>query len=143
MTKQQSLVSAIVAAVWFSLAGAVHTDGLGGGLGLSSTYGADDTRARFSNYGEVVDIAAPGGNILSTFLGSSYAVLNGTSMASPHVAGAAALYLATHPKPTTADCAALVRNAIIATGTAQSDPFGGFAGDLDSYPEPMLNAAGL
>ena len=52
----------------------VDTDGLGGGLGASGTYGADDTRAVFSNYGEVVDIPAPGGNILSTFLGSSYAV---------------------------------------------------------------------
>lgn len=52
---------------------------------------ADDARARFSNYGTWVEVAAPGDDILSTYKDSSYRVLSGTSMAAPHVAGLAGL----------------------------------------------------
>lgn len=127
----------------------VDTDGQCGGLGDSSGYGADDTRASFSNFGSVVDIAAPGVNIRSTYIGSTYVDgWSGTSMASPHVAGAVALYLVTHNlKPTNAAGVASVRNAIIAAGVPQNapcaDPSGGFTGDPDLYSEPLLNAKGL
>jgi subtilisin family serine protease len=71
-------------------------DGQPGGLGPASctSFGAhevDDTFADFSNYGGDVDIAAPGVCVLSTLRGSGYGRVSGTSMASPHVAGVAAL----------------------------------------------------
>ncbi|MCL1819486.1 MAG: S8 family serine peptidase [Oscillospiraceae bacterium] len=61
----------------------------------------NDNLASFSNYGEIsVDIAAPGTDILSTALGSGYTYMSGTSMAAPHVAGAAALLKGYRPELT-------------------------------------------
>ena len=54
-----------------------------------------DTRASFSNYGSCVDLYAPGVGIASTWLNGGTRTISGTSMASPHVAGAGALYKAT------------------------------------------------
>jgi serine protease len=75
----------------------------------------NDSRSSFSNYGSCLDIYAPGSNILSAWHTSSTATntISGTSMASPHVAGVAALYLANNPNATPTQ----VRNAIVNNAT--------------------------
>jgi subtilisin family serine protease len=76
---------------------------------------SSDARSSFSNYGSCLDIFAPGSSITSTWIGSTTATntISGTSMASPHVAGVAALYLQGNPSAS----AATVANAIISTAT--------------------------
>ena len=97
----------------------VDTDGLPGGYGPAA-YGPDDWIATFSNngrneavygdpFGNGVDVIGPGVNVYSTYKGNSYATMSGTSMASPHVAGVAALYVATHAGETPAE----VRGAVL------------------------------
>jgi hypothetical protein len=72
----------------------------------------NDGRASFSNYGATtVDLGAPGVTILSTYGTNGYSYLNGTSMACPHVAGAAALVTSANPTMTYAQ----VRSRLLST----------------------------
>jgi len=86
----------------------------------------------FSNYGEKVEVAAPGGGILSTLpvngapLGKLYGKLSGTSMAAPFVAGEAALIIAKHPSWTPEQVRARIDSAVDDKGTSGRDSKYGF-----------------
>jgi subtilisin len=105
----------------------------GGGAAPTCRTDVDDTFADFSNYGADVDIIAPGVCILSTWKGATYDTISGTSMATPHVSGAAALYLATHPGASPAT----VKSALQAAGTTNWNA----GDDGDSTQEKLLNVA--
>jgi thermitase len=101
---------------------------------------SSDTLTYFSQYGSWVDIAAPGAGIYSTYRGNSYATLDGTSMACPHVSGAAALVWSHAPSLTNQQL-----RSILETNVDPYQPYAGRtiapnAGRLNVYR--ALQAAG-
>ena len=82
---------------------------------------SSDTEASWSNYGNCVDIWAPGVSIYSTYKSGSYATLSGTSMATPHVVGGAALYLSSHTTANPGAVETALRNAATTTSKKSKD----------------------
>ncbi len=86
---------------------------------------AYDNRAGFSTYGDFVDVAAPGVNVLSTLMSGGYGGMSGTSMATPHVAGLAALLFSLNPQLTNAQVRELIEQNVDDLGAAGWDPYFG------------------
>lgn len=111
------------------------SDGQPGAAGPLDCHGLDedDVFAFFSNFGPAVDIAAPGVCIPSTYILNQVFRGDGTSFATPHVAGAVLLYKARHPSASPSQ----VRAAIIAARERYAMP-----GDPDGINEGVLNVKG-
>ncbi len=96
----QAVASAVQSGISFTLAaGNDNADACNtspareaSGVTVGSTT-SRDSRSSFSNWGRCVDVFAPGSNIKSAWYQGGYRTMSGTSMAAPHVAGVAALYL--------------------------------------------------
>jgi subtilisin len=104
--------------------------GGGGAAPACRTGERDDWFATFSNFGAPVDIGAPGVCIYSLWKSGGYATISGTSMASPHVAGAAALYKSADPSATPAG---------IKAGLLAGQEAGPISGDPDTAKEGIVH----
>lgn len=87
----------------------------------ASATDANDVRASWSNYGNLIDFAAPGVGIWTTSRGGSYGAVSGTSFASPTTAAVAALVMAANPGLPPADVEAVLQNSADDLGTAGWD----------------------
>jgi len=105
----------------------------GGGAAATCRSDQDDTFASFSNYGADVDLIAPGVCIRSTWMNGGYNTISGTSMASPHVAGGAALSAANNPAATPAQ----VKSALQGAGSLDWND----ADDPDNTKERLLDVS--
>ncbi|MEW2357488.1 S8 family peptidase [Spirillospora sp. NPDC029432] len=93
-----------------------------------------DAKASYSNYGNCVDVYAPGSSITSTWLNGGTNTINGTSMASPHVAGVGALY-----KSANGDASySTIRSWITSNATS-----GVITGNPSGTPNLLLNKRSL
>ncbi len=115
---------------------------------------SSDARSSFSNYGSCVDVFAPGSSITSAWHTSNSATntISGTSMASPHVAGVAALWLDDNPSATPAQVASQITTTAtsgVLTGVNGSpnllvySPLDGSGGGTPPPPPPPSGSCGL
>lgn len=141
------------------------TDGIPGSLGGYTNYAdyfgpyKDDTFADFSNFsnsqaggasfynsnnkvtspGLGIDLMLPGVDIYSTYNNGGYATMSGTSMAAPHAAGLAALYIAEHGRATSAAEVYEIRQALINGGKGWNSPEGLYVPDPTNNPDSPDN----
>jgi subtilisin family serine protease len=95
--------------------------GTNNGIATVAATDRNNAEASFSNFGSCVDIWAPGVDTLSTRLGGGTTRLSGTSMASPHVAGCAALILSRNPTATPASVESTLKSQALGFGTVSKD----------------------
>ena len=96
---------------------------------------SNDARASWSNYGDWVDISAPGVSIYSTYFdgtNSTYASMSGTSMAAPHVVSVAGLLLAQNPSRNATELRALLEGSADDLGSPGKDIYFGY-GRVNAY----------
>ncbi|MFM8809266.1 MAG: S8 family serine peptidase, partial [Chthoniobacterales bacterium] len=93
-------------------------------VAVSATTSAD-TLASFSSYGSFVDLSAPGQDITTTWIGSSYVTISGTSFSSPLTAGVAALALSRNPALSNAQISSLLTGNTDDLGAVGYDTFFG------------------
>ena len=96
---------------------------------VSATNQAQE-KASFSNYGDYVDVVAPGENIASTYTENQYAALSGTSMASPHVSALAALIRSANPSLKNTEVYDIMRKSAVDLGPIGRDAYFGY-GQID------------
>ncbi len=123
-----------------------------GVLGVSASRN-DDTRWSLSNFGDYIDLAAPGYAIYSTYSDlanyyGGYTFMSGTSMASPHVAGVAALLLSQDPERSAADVERLLLETAKDLGDPGKDAYFGYGrvdplAALSAEPLPEFSVATL
>ncbi|UQZ32915.1 peptidase S8 [Paenibacillus sp. PK3_47] len=102
---------------------------------------ANGERASFSNYGDYIDVAAPGESIASTYPDNQYAALSGTSMASPHVAALAGLVRSLNPALTNKEVMELMMSGTVDLGDPGHDKYFGW-GQVDIYKTLQAAAGG-
>jgi subtilisin family serine protease len=115
------------------------------GVVVVGSVDANNTKSDFSNFGTgKISLAAPGEAVYSTVPGGGYASLNGTSMASPHVAGVAALIRSTNPKSTPAQVRAKLAGEaddLSCPAVSLGGSCTGAASDNSFYGEGLVDAA--
>jgi aqualysin 1 len=95
--------------------------GTNNGIVTVAATDSSNKEASWSNFGSCVDIWAPGVSILSTYHNGGTATMSGTSMASPHVAGAGGFYLSTNATVSPATAEATLKANVLSPGTASKD----------------------
>ncbi|MCI5072775.1 S8 family serine peptidase [bacterium] len=102
-----------------------------GGIVVAS-HTSSGNKSSFSNFGNLIDVSAPGSDITSTWSNGGYNTISGTSMAAPHVAGVAALTLGKNPFLSVAQVENILTDSATDLGAAGYDTFFGHGG-INAY----------